>query len=48
MKFFYMHLAAGNPAPFALAEAKRDMLRMWGPRAVPYYWAGYIYEGSVK
>lgn len=48
MKFFYTHLAAGDPAPFALAEAKRDMLRMWGPRAVPYYWAGYIYEGPVR
>lgn len=48
MKFFYTHLAAGDPAPFALAEAKRDMLRMWGPRAVPYYWAGYIYEGPLR
>jgi CHAT domain-containing protein len=48
MKFFYTHLAAGDPAPFALAEAKRDMLQMWGPRAVPYYWAGYIYEGPVR
>ncbi len=48
MKLFYTHLASGVPAATALAEAKRDMLQTWGTRSVPYYWAGFIYEGSAK
>ena len=47
MKLFYTHLASGVPAAYALAEAKRDMLRTWGSRAVPYYWAGFIFEGPA-
>lgn len=48
MKLFYTHLASGVPAARALAEAKRDMLQTWGSRAVPYYWAGFIFEGPAK
>jgi CHAT domain-containing protein len=46
MKQFYQHLAAHEPAPYALAGAKRDMLRKYGSAAVPYYWAGYSIEGA--
>ena len=48
MKQFYEHLASGKPPAYALAEAKRDMLRPWGSRAVPYYWAGFIFEGPAN
>lgn len=48
MKLFYTHLASGVPAATALAEAKRDMLQTWGSRAVPYYWAGFNFEGPAK
>ena len=46
MKQFYQHLAAHEPAPYALAGAKRDVLRKYGSGAVPYYWAGYSIEGA--
>src|SRR5205814_7140298 len=45
MKQFYEHFAAGEPAAYALTTAKRDMLRKFGRKAVPYYWAGYTFEG---
>lgn len=48
MKHFYQHLASGDrPAP-ALAQAKRDMLHELGQRALPYYWAGFIFEGPAN
>ena len=46
MKQFYRHLAAHEPAAYALAAAKGDMLRKYGSAAVPYYWAGYTIEGA--
>jgi CHAT domain-containing protein len=46
MKQFYRHLTAHEPAAYALAAAKRDMLRKYGSAAVPYYWAGYTIEGA--
>jgi len=46
MKQFYKHLAAHEPAAYALAAAKRDMLRKFGREAVPYYWAGLTFEGA--
>jgi CHAT domain-containing protein len=45
MKQFYKHLAAHEPAAAALTAAKRDMLRKHGDAAVPYYWAGFMFEG---
>ncbi|HXI43584.1 MAG TPA: CHAT domain-containing protein [Bryobacteraceae bacterium] len=45
MKHFYKHLAAHEPAAYALTAAKRDMLRKFGHEAVPYYWAGFTFEG---
>jgi CHAT domain-containing protein len=45
MKQFYKHLTAGSPMAEALTEAKRDILRTYGTRAVPYYWAAFTLEG---
>jgi len=43
---FYRHLAAHEPAAAALTEGKRDTLREFGPAAAPYYWAGFMFEGT--
>ncbi len=47
MQRFYKHVASGEPAAYALADAKRDTLRALGQRAAPYYWAGFIFEGPA-
>jgi len=47
MKQFYRHLAAHEPAAYALTAAKRDMLRKFGREAVPYYWASFTFEGAA-
>jgi CHAT domain-containing protein len=46
MKHLYRHLAAGEPAAEALTNAKRDTLREFGPAASPFYWAGFVFEGT--
>ena len=48
MKQFYEPLAAGEPAAYALAAAKRDMLRKFRQKAVPFYWAGYTFTGVAE
>jgi len=45
MKAFYKYLARGQASAAALAMAKRDILRTFGSRAVPFYWAGFTIEG---
>jgi CHAT domain-containing protein len=45
LKQFYAHLATGESAALSLAEAKRDFLAKFGPKAVPYYWAAFTFEG---
>jgi len=47
MKRFYTRLAAKNTVASALTLAKRDMLRVYGPETVPYYWAGFKLEGAA-
>ena len=47
MKRFYAHLSVNRPAASALTAAKRDMLRTFGRKAVPYQWAGFTIEGAV-
>ena len=47
MKQFYRHLADQEPPAYALAAAKRDMLQKYGAKAVPYYWAGFTFEGAA-
>lgn len=45
MKHFYAHLAMNQLPPAALTAAKRDMLRTFGAKAVPYDWAAFTLEG---
>jgi CHAT domain-containing protein len=47
MKRFYAHLSANQSAATALTSAKRDMLRTFGPKALPYQWAGFTIEGGA-
>lgn len=48
MKQFYKHIANHEAAPFALADAKRDVLHRFGVQAVPYYWAAFTFEGALE
>src|SRR5207253_6484938 len=48
MRHFYKHLTAQEPAAYALAEAKRETIRQFGLVAVPYYWAGFTFEGTPE
>jgi CHAT domain-containing protein len=47
MKRFYAHLSTGQSAASALTAAKRDMLRTFGGKALPYQWAGFTIEGGA-
>lgn len=46
MDQFYAHIKSGESPAFALEDAKRDVLRKFGKAAMPYYWAGYTFEGA--
>ena len=46
MRRFYAHLAEQMPADQALAEAKRDVIRKFGRKAAPYFWAAFTLEGA--
>lgn len=48
MKDFYSELNRKKRAPDALAAAKRTMLKTYGAKAVPYYWAGFTVEGVAE
>lgn len=47
MKQFYKHLSMKQSAAAALTAAKRDMLRTYGAKAVPYQWAAFTIEGAA-
>lgn len=47
MKRFYAHLSANWSVASALTAAKRDMLRTFGSKALPYQWAGFTVEGAT-
>jgi CHAT domain-containing protein len=47
MKRFYAHILEKRSAAFALAAAKRDVLRTYGHKAIPYQWAGFTIEGAA-
>ena len=47
MKHFYVHLLAKRSPASALTAAKRDMLRTFGQKAVPYQWAAFTIEGAA-
>jgi CHAT domain-containing protein len=46
MKRFYAHLLEKQSVALALTAAKRDMLRTFGQKAVPYEWAAFTIEGA--
>ena len=46
MQRFYSHLAERSTIAHSLTAAKRDMIRIYGKEAVPYYWAGFKLEGA--
>jgi len=48
MKAFYGELNHKKPVPDALAGAKRTMLKTYGAKAIPYYWAGFTVEGVAE
>ena len=47
MKRFYAHLSEKRSPASALTAAKRDMLRTFGRKAIPYQWAGFTIEGAA-
>jgi len=48
MEHFYEHLHESRSAASALTAAKRDMLRTFGSKAVPYDWAAFTIEGAAS
>lgn len=48
MKRFYAHLSANLSAASALTAAKRDMLRTFGSKALPFEWAAFTAEGAAR
>ncbi len=48
MKHFYEHLSRNQSPALAVTAAKRDMLRTFGRRAVPYEWAAFTIEGAAE
>jgi CHAT domain-containing protein len=46
MKRFYAHMSKSESAASALTAAKRDILRTFGPKALPYQWAAFTIEGA--
>jgi CHAT domain-containing protein len=47
MKRFYAHLSTSQSPAAALTAAKRDMLRTYGTKALPYQWAAFTIEGAA-
>ena len=47
MQQFYTHLSKKESPEYALAGAKRDMLRKFGHNISPYFWAGFTFEGAA-
>lgn len=43
---FYRYLGSGQSAGNAMANAKRDVIKMFGQRAGPWLWAPFIVEGA--
>jgi CHAT domain-containing protein len=47
MHRFYANLRGGSDKAEALTLAKRDLVRMNGPNALPFYWAGFRLIGDT-
>jgi CHAT domain-containing protein len=46
MGFFYDHLAAGIPVGESLRRAQLDLIKEYGAKAQPYFWAGFEVIGD--
>ena len=46
MERFYDYLARGEDPSSALRQAKIDLIRRFGPNAVPFYWGGFVAVGD--
>ncbi len=46
MAQFYQGIASGQTTSAALRNAKLELLKTFGPKAVPYRWAAYTLEGA--
>jgi len=46
MKRFYRYLVVGHEKGAALREAKLDLIKEYGARALPIYWAGFTLVGE--
>jgi CHAT domain-containing protein len=46
MRRFYVNLRLGFDKAEALTLAKRELLRINGPNALPFYWAGFRLVGD--
>ncbi|MEO8126673.1 MAG: CHAT domain-containing protein [Bryobacteraceae bacterium] len=47
MRRFYAHLAMHDNPAVALTAAKRDMLRAFGHKTLPFEWAAFTVEGQL-
>ncbi|HJT71307.1 MAG TPA: CHAT domain-containing protein [Terriglobales bacterium] len=47
MKHFYAHLAEHQTPTYALTAAKRDFLRIFGSKAIPFDWAAFGAQGEI-
>ena len=47
MQQFYLRIAAGDRPGLALAKAKRKLLQQFAGAVVPYFWAGFTFEGVL-
>jgi CHAT domain-containing protein len=48
MQQFYSRIAAGDRPGLTLAKAKRKLLQQFAGAAVPYFWAGFTFEGALE
>jgi CHAT domain-containing protein len=46
MAQFYEGIASGQTTSASLRNAKLELLKTFGPKAVPYRWAAYTLEGA--
>jgi CHAT domain-containing protein len=47
MRRFYANLRVGHDKAEALTLANRELLKQWGPAALPVYWAGFRLVGDA-
>jgi CHAT domain-containing protein len=46
VKRLYQHIVSGEEKGAALQQAKLDLIKQFGERALPVYWAGITLNGD--